>query len=576
MKLIIDILTKKFAKSIESSFSGVASDVSVAQSTQSNFGHYQCNSAMRLSKELKQNPRAIAATIIENFDKAGIVEKLEIAGPGFINVWLRNDYLSEGLNVMLRDERLGIGKVLTADKVVVDFSSPNTAKDMHVGHLRSTIIGDSLARMMEFLGYDVLRLNHVGDWGTSFGMLIAHLKENHPEILDGSVTTDLTHLVGWYRAAKARFDKDEDFKKRSQLEVVKLQGGEEKSRLAWDIICDISRKAHQEVYDLLDVKITERGESFYNDMLPDTVADLEDRGLVTESGGAKCVFLEGYTSREGEPLPLIVQKSDGGFNYATTDIAAVRHRVEEEKSPHIIYVTDGGQALHFKMVFEAVEKAGYLEGVKLEHVPFGLVLREDGKKFRTRSGETESLVELLKKAVDKAYDILVERKIDLPDGEMRDVAKAIGIGAVKYADLSCLRTKDYVFNYDRMLQFEGNTAVFLMYAYVRVAGIKRKINVDIDAVKDRAQVVLQHPAELALGLHLCQFGESLEVAAHELLPNRLADYLHTLAEKFNAFFRDCRVEGVVEQDSRLLLCELVAQTLKKGMELLGIQVITRM
>lgn len=585
--MIIKDLDNKFSNAISKAFPGVpeaCSMVEVTQSTQDSFGHYQCNSAMKLAKLLKQNPRAIAQKIVDNFDKkcddkTVMVEELSIAGPGFINVWLDKNYIGDIANDMLRDSHLGVAVSAQPKKVVVDFSSPNIAKEMHVGHLRSTIIGDCLSRLLEFLGHDVLRLNHVGDWGTSFGMLIAYLKENYPEIIVGDVETDLSHLVGWYRAAKQLFDEDSDFKVRAQRSVVDLQSGDPQAIKAWEIICEISRRAYQEVYDLLDVDIEERGESFYNPMLAGIVADLESKGLIEESDGAKCIFLEGFTSRDGKPLPLIIQKSDGGYNYATTDMAALRHRIEEEHAEEIVYITDGGQGLHFKMVFEAAKKAGYLDSEKVEvrHVPFGLVLRSDGKKFRTRSGETERLVDLLNYAVVKARDIIVERGVDATEDEIDLMAKHIGIGAVKYADLSCLRTKDYVFNYDRMLQFEGNTAVFLMYAYVRVAGIKRKIGIDdIGSLQDEGKIVLEHPSEVALALGLGQFGEALYTASQELLPNRLTDYLYGLAERFNAFFRDCRVEGSEQQTSRLLLCEAVALVIQKGMELLGLKVVNRM
>jgi len=553
-------------------------DPEIVPSTQEKFGHYQFNSAMKLSKLAKENPRQIAEKIVSHMEKNPLVEKLEIAGPGFINITLNPHALSQQVDTLLRDPKLGIDRPNVPQKIIVDFSSPNTAKEMHVGHLRSTIIGDALARLFEFQGHDVLRLNHIGDWGTAFGMLIAYMKEQAAQVLSGEENTDLTHLVAWYKASKHRFDSDPEFKKKAQREVVLLQGGDPEALKAWKIICHISSQAYQEIYNLLDVEIIERGESFYNPFLADVVRDLEAKGLVTISDGAKCIFLEGFLNRDGEPLPLMVQKSDGGYNYDTTDMAAIRQRIEVEKGDRLIYVTDAGQSTHFQMVFKAAEKAGYLDPakVRVDHVPFGLVLGNDGKKFRTRSGDTEKLIDLIYTAIDEAKKILRDRDPDRDPLEIDALAESIGIGAIKYADLSCNRTGDYMFSYDRMLRFEGNTAPYLMYAYVRVAGIKRKVGLPIDQVLKNATIQLQHPAEIALGVHLLQFNETLDAVSRELLPNRLTDYLYTLAEKFNIFFRDCRVEGSSEQNSRLLLSEASARVLYQGLTILGLHPVDRM
>jgi len=585
MQSIIKALHTKFHQAILSAYPALQNEavLEVVQSTQEKFGHYQCNSAMKLAKSVKGNPREIAEALIQQIDKKDdrggpFIKELSIAGAGFINITLEAHYLSHYVDSMLRKPLFGIEPASPPQRIIIDFSSPNTAKEMHVGHLRSTIIGDCLARLFEFFGHDVVRLNHIGDWGTAFGMLIAYMKEQAPDVLQGEEMTDLTHLVAWYKAAKQRFDENANFKKASQLEVVALQSGNANSLQAWKIICEISRKAYQEIYDLLDVKIIERGESFYNPMLAETVADLESRGLLTLSNGAKCLFLEGFQNREGDPLPLMLQKSDGGYNYDTTDMAAIRHRITEEKADRLIYVTDAGQSQHFRMIFHAAEKAGYLDvkKVRVDHVPFGLVLGTDGKKFRTRSGDTERLADLLTQAVEKAKAILDERSPEISLEEKRSLAHALGIGAIKYADLSCHRVSDYSFSYERMLRFEGNTAAFLMYAYVRVAGIKRKIRANIEAVQLNHRIVLQHPSEISLGLHLAQFTETLEQMEEDLLPNRLTDYLYLLAERFNAFFRDCRVEGTQEQDSRLLLCELTARILQQGLAILGLQTVDRM
>lgn len=587
MKATLNTLIEKFREATISAYPQLATSteelpLEVAQSTQEKFGHYQFNSAMKLSKLLQQNPRKIAETILQHLDKSlsgqPFISALEVAGPGFINITLDSDYIAHVAQAVLVEPHLGIDLPKQKKRIIVDFSSPNTAKEMHVGHLRSTIIGDSIARLFEFLGYDVLRLNHIGDWGTAFGMLIVHMKDVAPQALKGTQTTDLSQLVKWYRESKQRFDADNDFKRRSQQEVVALQSGNVDTLHAWKIICEVSRKAYQEIYDLLDVKIIERGESFYNPLLPGLVSDLEAKGLIQVSDGAKCIFLEGFQNREGQPLPLMVQKSDGGYNYDTTDLAALRHRIDVEKGDRLIYVTDSGQSTHFQMIFKAGEKAGYLDPQKVEvnHVPFGLVLGADGKKFRTRAGETERLIDLLQNAVDKADAILQEKVPEMSQEERQRVAKALGIGAVKYADLACHRTGDYVFSYDRMLKFEGNTAAFLMYAYVRVEGIKRKVNVNINTVLKTSRIAIEHPSEIALALHLIQFGEALDQVARDLLPNRLTDYLYGLAEKFNAFFRDCRVEGSPQQNARLLLCEAVARTLKQGLDILGVHTVERM
>lgn len=555
----------------------------ISQSTQPQFGHYQCNNALKLAKALQSSPRDIAQKIIAHFDPKtergdAMVSKLEIAGPGFINLTLDAHFLSSEIDQMLRDPKLGVQHPAKRQKVVVEFSSPNIAKELHVGHIRSTIIGDCLARLFEFLGHDVLRLNHIGDWGTQFGMLITYMSDQVPEVLSGEQSAELPQLMHWYRESKKRFDADPDFKKRSQLRVVKLQGGDQETLKAWQMICEISRKAFKEIYDLLGVKLTERGESFYNRYLAEVVDDLDKKEMITISDGAKCIFLEGFVNREGDPLPIIIQKSDGGYNYDTTDVAAMRHRVQVEKADRIIIVTDLGQSLHFQMIHRVAEKAGYLDPqkVRFDHVPFGVVLGADGKKFKTRSGETEKLIDLLLEAVHEAKNIMRERLPEASDQEIEHLGTVLGIDAIKYADLSCNRIKDYLFSYERMLKFEGNTAAFLLYAYVRIQGIKRKVGKDIGEVLHRCKVNLEHPTEIALAVHLRQFGETLDAVSRDLLPNRLTDYLYQLAEKFHAFFRDCRVEGSPQEESRLLICEATGRILHQGLEILGLRALEKM
>ena len=575
-KQVIEILKKLFSKQKVD----LLPFAEITQATHLKFGHYQCNSAMKLAQILKKNPRLMASQIVEEWSplKGAMIEKLEIAGPGFINIFLTPSFLSKELMICLADDRLGVPPLKKRQKIIVEFSSPNVAKELHVGHLRSTIIGDSLARLFEFLGHEVIRLNHIGDWGTQFGMLIWFLKSREKDVLEGKKQATLTDLMHWYREAKKCFDTDEAFKKKSRLEVMRLQSQTAASLRAWETICSISRKGFEEIYALLDVKIKERGESFYNDMLKEVVEDYEKKGLIESSEGAKCVFLEGFQTKEGKSLPMILQKSDGGYNYATTDTAALLQRVRDEKADRIIYVVDGGQRLHFQMVFQAAEKAGYFdpEKVKVEHVPFGLVLGPDGKKFKTRSGDTEKLLDLLLKAIEKAKKLLKKRLLDLPSKECNKLAEILGIDAVKYADLSSHRTKDYLFSYDRMLNLEGNTAPFLLYAYVRIQGIKRKIKEKKHSLEMEGEISLTHPSEIALGLCLRQFGETLALMDRDLLPNRLSDYLYVLAEKFHAFFRDCRVEGSAKQQSRLLLIELTSCILKVGLGILGLKTMPQM
>lgn len=578
MQNLLSLIQSQVTAMIKKTFCIQHFRTEVTQSTHTQFGHYQCNSAMKLSHTLGKNPREIAEQIIQNWDRGEMIEKLEVAGPGFINITLTPSFLSKELTQIAVDRRLGVPPLSKKKRIIVEFSSPNIAKELHVGHLRSTIIGESLARLFEFLGHDVIRLNHIGDWGTQFGMLITYLKEKEPNILTGTKETDLSSLMHWYRESKKLFNTDPGFKKRSQVQVVNLQSEEREAIDAWKRICAISRKGFQEVYDILDVKITERGESFYNHMLPQVVEDYEKKGIVKLSSGAKCVFLEGFKNKDGTPLPMILQKSDGGYNYVTTDSAAILHRVKEEGADRIIYVVDAGQQLHFQMVFKAAARAGYYDPqkVQIEHVPFGVVLGADKKKFKTRSGRTEKLIDLLQEAINRAYILLKKRIPNISNQELQHLSHILGIDAIKYADLSCHRIKDYLFSYDRMLNFEGNTAAYLLYSYVRIQGIKRRCGQDTHPITSTTSIELQHPSEIALGLKLRQFGETLSTMDQHLLPNRLSDYIYELAEKFHAFFRDCRVQGASEERGRLALCELTARIIKQGLHILGLKTMDKM
>ncbi len=547
------------------------------------FGDYQSNAALSLAKPLGQPPRAIADMLINHLDVADICHPPTVAGPGFINFTLKPAYLETKLNRSLTHHRLGVEPAKQSQRVVVDFSSPNIAKEMHVGHLRSTIIGDCIARILEFRDHDVLRLNHVGDWGTQFGMLITYLREVCPEALTTAEAVDLGDLVSFYRQAKKRFDTDEAFQEAARQEVVKLQAGAEDTKRAWQLLCEQSRREFQVIYDLLDVHISERGESFYNPLLPEVVKDLEQSGLLVEDQGAKCVFLEGFTNKKGEPLPLIVQKSDGGYNYATTDLAALRYRIDQDGANRIIYVTDAGQANHFAQAFQVAQRAGWLpETVEIVHVPFGLVLGEDGKKLKTRSGETVRLRDLLDEAIARARADLKTRIQEEGRQETEEfiehVAQVVGMAAVKYADLSQNRTSNYVFSFDKMLSLKGNTAPYLLYAYARIQSIGRKGDIDFEQLRTSTQVSLKEDQEVTLAKHLLQVSEVIKEVEQELLPNRLCQYLYELSEKFSQFYDQCPVLKAEESVrlSRLMLCDLTAQTLKLGLSLLGISVLERM
>ena len=571
---------------------GSGFDPQLAPASKPEFGDFQANGALPLAKPLGQPPRAIATAIVEQLKADSGFNELflepQIAGPGFINITLRPEQLALEVQTRLGDQRLGVPDVEQGASVVVDFSSPNIAKEMHVGHLRSTIIGDSLARVLEFRGHPVLRLNHVGDWGTQFGMLITHLKQVAPEALNTADAVDLGDLVAFYRQAKQRFDDDEAFQSTSREEVVKLQGGDLVSLKAWGLLCDQSRREFQKIYDRLDIRLSERGESFYNPYLERVVADLDAAGLLVVDDGARCVFLEGVSGKDGKPLPVIVQKSDGGFNYATTDLAAIRYRFgaapEGDGARRVIYVTDAGQANHFAGVFQVARRAGWLpEDGRLEHVPFGLVQGEDGKKLKTRAGDTVRLRDLLDEAVERAEADLRRRLEEEGRSEdeafIQHVATTVGLAAVKYADLSQNRITNYQFSFDRMLALQGNTAPYLLYAVVRIAGIARKGgDLQAGASAGSERLHFAEPQEWALVRELLKFDVVIAEVEEELLPNRLCTYLFELSQVFNRFYDQVSVLKAEEpaRSSRLALCRLTADTLKLGLGLLGIPTLERM
>jgi arginyl-tRNA synthetase len=581
MKLIIEIIREKFKAALGEAFGEEFAKIDplVVNASNPRFGDYQSNIPLSLAKQLGEKPRAIAEKLVNHLTLDEICQKPEIASPGFINLTLHPSYLETILKEINIDSRLGVEKVSHPQKVIVDFSSPNIAKEMHVGHLRSTIIGDCIARVLEFRGHDVLRLNHVGDWGTQFGMLIAYLREAYPDALITADALDLGDLVTLYKQAKIRFDEDETFRENARQEVVKLQAGEAGSLHAWQLLCEQSRREFQKIYDLLDIKLIERGESFYNPFLPDIITELEEKKLLEEDNGALCVFLDGFTNKDGQPLPLIVQKSDGGYNYATTDLAAIRYRVQEDKATRIIYVTDAGQANHFAQFFQVARKAGFLpDTVEVIHVPFGLVLGEDGKRLKTRSGETVKLKDLLDEAVIQALDDRLREETRNETEEFSDnVSRIVGLSAVKYADLSQNRISNYIFSYSKMLNLQGNTAPYMLYAYARVQSISREGGIDFSQLEE-AEVSLSEETEINLAKHLLQLANTILEVERDLYPNRLCEYLFELSKKFNKFYEMCPVLKSEEpmRSSRLVLCDLTARTLKLGLSLLGISVLDRM
>ncbi len=560
------------------------------------FGDYQCNICLVLSKIYKRNPREIANTFVkklkENKNISYLCENLEIAGPGFINIKLKNNILIEEIKSNIKCPRAGVplsnekSKSGFPKKIIVDFSSPNIAKEMHVGHLRSTIIGDSIAKIFELRGYIVLRLNHIGDWGTQFGMLITQLKDLYSNDLKEIDKIKISDLVEFYKVSKKRFDNEIEFQYRSREEVVKLQNGEKKSIKAWKLLCNQSRKEFDEIYRRLNIKIKERGESFYNPFLKSIVNDLNYKKLLIEDQGAKCVFLDGMINKEGNPLPLIIQKKDGGFNYATTDLAALKYRFNKEpygdNANRIIYVTDHGQANHFAAVFQVAQKANWIpENCEVNHVPFGLVQGIDGKKLKTREGETIKLKDLLSESVKKAKEDLIKRldheSRNENDEFILNTSRVIGIGAVKYADLSQNRITNYQFSFEKMLSLNGNTAPYLLYTLVRISGIKRKNNIKEDNM-NLESISFSHDLEWKLIRKLLKFDEVIISIEKDLMPNRLCNYLFELCQTFNRFYDQVSILKV-EIDtkiSRLKLCELTGKTLKLSLDLLGIESLERM
>lgn len=543
--------------------------IEVTECNNPSLGDYQSNSAMQVFSVLKQtgqtelnSPRDVASEIVSSLSNKDIFESISVAGPGFINFRLSNDFICSQLGKEEANHGAGSGSL---GHVLVDFSSPNIAKEMHVGHLRSTIIGDTLCNIFEYCGYTTSRVNHVGDWGTQFGMLIQFMADNKK-----SLRSSVTDLQSYYKEAKQRFDIDEEFAKKSKALVVKLQSYEPETLRMWEEICEASRIEFQTIYDRLNVRIDEKGESFYNDMIPDVLDELLSKALIVEDAGALCIF------ESPDSAPVICRKSDGGFNYASTDLAAIHYRTTTENADRIIYVTDQGQQNHFKAIFKTALAAGWGgQGVSFEHVGFGVVLGEDGKRLRTRSGETVKLKSLLDEAEERCLRFLQEKGSRLPPEELEDAARILGISSVKYADLHNNRLTNYTFSFDRMLDLKGNTAMYLQYSHARVATVLRKA-AEQGLVIEKRTINISNASERMLALQLIKLNDALQVTVKDLTPSRLCEYLYALCTVFNNFYAESKVLGGENEASRIYLCKQTAHTMKLTFSLLGMEPINRL
>ncbi|EDX5782690.1 arginine--tRNA ligase [Salmonella enterica] len=572
------LLSEKVSQAMIAAGAPADCEPHVRQSAKVQFGDYQANGMMAVAKKLGMAPRQLAEQVLTHLDLSSIASKVEIAGPGFINIFLEPAFLAEQVQQALASDRLGVSQP-TRQTIVVDYSAPNVAKEMHVGHLRSTIIGDAAVRTLEFLGHHVIRANHVGDWGTQFGMLIAWLEKQQQENAGDMALAD---LEGFYRDAKKHYDEDEAFAERARNYVVKLQSGDAYFREMWRKLVDITMTQNQITYDRLNVTLTRddvMGESLYNPMLPGIVADLKAKGLAVESEGATVVFLDEFKNKEGDPMGVIIQKKDGGYLYTTTDIACAKYRYETLHADRVLYYIDSRQHQHLMQAWTIVRKAGYVpDSVPLEHHMFGMMLGKDGKPFKTRAGGTVKLADLLDEALERARRLVAEKNPDMPADELEKLANAVGIGAVKYADLSKNRTTDYIFDWDNMLAFEGNTAPYMQYAYTRVLSVFRKADIDEQALAS-APVIISEDREAQLAARLLQFEETLTVVAREGTPHVMCAYLYDVAGLFSGFYEHCPIlsaENDAVRNSRLKLAQLTAKTLKLGLDTLGIETVERM
>ncbi len=575
---IQSLINDKVSQALEAAGAPAGSPAAVRQSAKAQFGDYQANGVMGVAKRLGTNPREFAQKVLDVLDLDGIASKTEIAGPGFINIFLSEEFLAKQAEAALADERLDVAKE-QQQNIVADYSAPNVAKEMHVGHLRSTIIGDAVVRTLEFLGHNVTRANHIGDWGTQFGMLIANLERIQKE--KGEVSMELSDLEGFYRESKKLYDEDEEFAVTARGYVVKLQGGDEFCAEMWKKLVDVTMVQNQRNYDRLNVSLTRdnvMGESMYNSMLAPIVADLQKQGLAVESDGAQVVYLDEYKNKDGEPMGVIVQKRDGGFLYTTTDIACAKYRFEELNADRVLYFIDSRQHQHLMQAWTIVRKAGYIpESVSLEHHAFGMMLGKDGRPFKTRAGGTVRLADLLDEAEQRATTLIEEKNKDLSAEEKAKIATTVAMAAVKYSDLSKHRTTDYIFDWDNMLAFEGNTAPYMQYAYTRVASIFSKAGLSMDELT--GEVKITDEKEKALVSKLMQFEEAVQAVASEGQPHLMCAYLFELAGQFSSFYEACPIlnnEDEAVKQSRLKLAALTAKTIKQGLDLLGIETLERM
>ncbi|HHF6612173.1 TPA: arginine--tRNA ligase [Haemophilus influenzae] len=572
------ILSDKIKQAMILAGSDQSCDALIRQSGKPQFGDYQANGIMAAAKKLGLNPREFAQKVLDNAQLSDIAEKLEIAGPGFINIFLNPTWLTTEISAALSHKNLGI-QATNKQTVVIDYSSPNVAKEMHVGHLRSTIIGDAVARTLEFLGHNVIRANHVGDWGTQFGMLIAYLEKMQHE---HASEMELQDLEAFYREAKKHYDEDEIFAEKARNYVVKLQSGDEYCRTMWKRLVDITMQQNQHNYNRLNVTLTEKdvmGESLYNPMLPSIVEDLKKQGLAVENDGALVVYLDEFKNKEGDPMGVIVQKKDGGFLYTTTDIAAAKYRYETLKANRALVFSDTRQSQHMQQAWLITRKAGYVpDSFSLEHKNFGMMLGKDGKPFKTRTGGTVKLADLLDEAIERATVLINEKNTNLSNDEKEAVIEAVGIGAVKYADLSKNRTTDYVFDWDNMLSFEGNTAPYMQYAYTRIRSIFNKTDINSTALL-AALLTIKDDKERTLAIKLLQFEEAVQTVGKEGTPHVLCAYLYELAGIFSSFYEHCPILNAEDESiklSRLKLALLTEKTLKQGLTLLGIKTVEKM
>lgn len=575
---IQSILSEKIKQAMIAAGADAQCEPLVRQSGKVQFGDYQANGIMPAAKKLGLNPREFAQSVLDKAELQDIAEKTEIAGPGFINIFLKDTWLADNINRAVQDPKLGVHNP-EKQTVVVDYSSPNVAKEMHVGHLRSTIIGDAVVRTLEFLGNNVIRANHVGDWGTQFGMLIAYLEKMENE---HATEMELSDLEAFYRAAKKHYDEDPVFAEKARNYVVKLQSGDEYCRTMWQKLVKITMQQNQHNYDRLNVTLTDKdvmGESLYNPMLPGIVEDLKKQGLAVEDDGALVVYLDEFKNKDGDPMGVIVQKKDGGFLYTTTDIAAAKYRYETLKANRALVFSDTRQSQHMQQAWLITRKAGYVpDSFQLEHKNFGMMLGKDGKPFKTRSGDTVKLADLLDEAIERAGVLISQKSTALSEQEKADVIEAVGIGSVKYADLSKNRTTDYVFDWDNMLSFEGNTAPYMQYAYTRIRSIFNRSQIALSEV-EQAQLSITDEKERALAIKLLQFEEAVQVVGKEGTPHVLCAYLYELAGVFSSFYEHCPILNNDDQQvklSRLKLALLTERTLKQGLDLLGIKTVEKM